>query len=500
MSKSDINQAPESTREKGRLLAKRALAAMAIAALAFAEFDAARAESGGANPRHGGAAPTVLAPDFISAVAGGVAMNDAGDMVGTSYTDIGCGPFCVPPQETVAWKAGRRIVLPSLPGFDGTSVTGINNRGWISGSAGVFGFTHAVVWKPKGDGYAAIDLGLLPGTAHAVATGIDDSNRVVGYATNTSGFQTPFVWTKSGGMVDLSAQGFPNEIPLGVSRGGTVATYGYWYRLGEPGSVTAMAAAPEGGWFVVNAPVAINDAGDQARGLGIGTEHPFTFVYRYRHSGSWQQIDFFGTGKRSPGGIGSINDAQDITSTVSGSAQIAYGPDGLNQPLTPLLSPAYGGALIVGGPMNAAAQIMAQMQVGLAGRLVRLTPVAPCAVSCIRVSALRFNAKFHQDPADPGHCTQGDKKEYNVATARITATDETGAPLNNVLIGGRFMDQYWTNAQVSGATDATGTVKFRFKDPCGVGTESFIVETAARDAMTFDKTSGVLAASMLPKP
>jgi len=188
----------------------------------------------------------IYAPDFVSAVAYGVAMNDAGDMVGTSYRNPGCGPFCLPPLDTVVLKAGVRIVLPSVPGFMGTTVTDINNRGWISGSAGVFGFTDAVVWKPNGNTYTAIDLGVLPGTSYSVAIGIDDTNRVVGYATASSGFQTPFMWTATGGMVDLTKQGFPNEIPLGISSGGTVATYGHWYHLGDPTSVTAMAPAPRG--------------------------------------------------------------------------------------------------------------------------------------------------------------------------------------------------------------------------------------------------------------
>src|SRR6478672_3482477 len=135
--------------------------------------------------------PIIYAPDFLSAVAYGVAMNDAGDIVGTSYRDTGCGPFCLAPLETVLWKAGVRIVLPSVPGFTGTAVTDINKKAWISGSAGVFGFTDAVVWEPNGNTYTAIDLGVLPGTAHSVAVGIDDTNRVVGYATALSGFQTP---------------------------------------------------------------------------------------------------------------------------------------------------------------------------------------------------------------------------------------------------------------------------------------------------------------------
>ena len=181
----------------------------ALLAIAFALVGPATilAES----PSDGVLAPIIYAPDFVSAVAYGVAMNDAGDIVGTSFTNPGCGPFCLPPLETVVWKAGVRIVLPSVPGFTGTAVTDINNKGWISGSAGVFGFTDAVVWKPNGNTYTAIDLGVLPGTAHSVAVGIDDTNRVVGYATALSGFQTPFMWTEAGGMLDQA--GVPKRDP-----------------------------------------------------------------------------------------------------------------------------------------------------------------------------------------------------------------------------------------------------------------------------------------------
>jgi hypothetical protein len=252
---------------------------------------------------------------------------------------------------------------------------------------------------------------------------------------------------------------------------------------------------------VVNAPVAINDAGDQGRGLCIGNEHPFCYVFRYHHegAGTWQQVDFIGTGPQSRGGIGSINDTQDITNTVSGTAQIAYGPDGLNQSLDALFSPAYNSPVIAGGPMNASSQILAQVWVGLAGRLMRLTPVTPCGASCIRVSKLVVSAKFHQDPNDPGHCTQGNNKEYNVVHARAVVTSETGARLSGVLVRGRFMDQYWTNARVSGTTNAKGVVQLNFKGPCGVGTEAFIVENATKAPLAFDKTVGVLAGSALPQ-
>jgi hypothetical protein len=252
---------------------------------------------------------------------------------------------------------------------------------------------------------------------------------------------------------------------------------------------------------VWNASVAINDAGDQARGLGIGTEHPFTYMFRYHHegTGTWQQIDFTGTGPQSPGGIGSINNAQDITNTVSGGAQIAYGPDGLNQPLDALFSPAYQSPVIVGGPMNGSSQIQGQIWLGLAPRLVRLTPASACGNSCIKVSALLLTAKFHQDPKDPGHCSPGNKKEYNLIQAKATVTSETGAKLRGVVVTGRFMDQYWKNTVVSRTTNAQGVAQFKLKGPCGVGTEAFIVENATKAPLVFDKTVGVLAGSALPK-
>jgi hypothetical protein len=115
------------------------------------------------------------------------------------------------------------------------------------------------------------------------------------------------------------------------------------------------------------------------------------------------------------------------------------------------------------------------------------------------VSALRLKAKFHQDPNDPGHCTLGNDQEYNLVHARAIVTNEIGARLSGVLVSGRFMDQYWTNEVVSGTTDAKGVVQFKFKGPCGVGTESFIVEDATNGPLVFDKTVGVLTGSALPQ-
>jgi hypothetical protein len=141
---------------------------------------------------------SIYAEDLVSTAATGADMNAAGDVVGTSYQDTGCGPFCLPPLDTVVWRAGQRIVLPSVPGLSGITVRAINEQGWVAGFAGFPGTTtHAVVWKPVGETYQAVDLGTLPGTQISDALGIDDANRVVGWST-TSNFPphgSPFLWT-----------------------------------------------------------------------------------------------------------------------------------------------------------------------------------------------------------------------------------------------------------------------------------------------------------------
>jgi len=115
-------------------------------------------------------------------------MNAAGDVIGTSYTDPGCGPFCLPPLETVIWRAGTRIVLPPVPGHTGITVRAINANGWVVGTAGYVGINnHAAVWIPNGSSYTPLDLGTLPGTTISDVAGIDDQGR--GWRSGEDGCQ-----------------------------------------------------------------------------------------------------------------------------------------------------------------------------------------------------------------------------------------------------------------------------------------------------------------------
>jgi probable HAF family extracellular repeat protein len=446
-------------------------------------------------------APLYVA-DFVSTAATGVAMNDAGDVTGTSYRDNGCGPFCIPPQDTVVWRGGVRIVLPSVPGLPGITVRSINNQGWVAGFAGGLWTTHhAVVWKPSGNTYVAIDLGVLPGKTISEPAGIDNLGRVVGWST-TSNFPpngSPFVWTEADGMQDLSAQGFPVEIPLAISPGGMVATPSFWYPLDDAGAVEPLPAPPQGFYPAGTYPTAINDAGDQARFLVSTGPQNLVYLFRFHHEGTWQQISPNGNGHLSSYGVGSINAARDVSATVQGNAVVAAGPNGMAQALAPLLSPAYGGATIgKGGPINASGQILTTVMIGRSQRLMKLVPATPCGANCIKVSQLVMRGQFVQDPNDPGSCAPNGNA-FNRVKASLRVTSENGTLLSGVVVSGRFLDDYWTNRPVTGTTNAQGMVTFTNVGPCGVGAVAFLVDRATKAPRAFDRTTGIVTNWVIPQ-
>jgi hypothetical protein len=459
------------------------------------------ATASAADARPGPADGTIYALDLVSTAASGIAMNDAGDVAGTSYPDTGCGSACLPPLDTVVWKHGVRIVLPGLPGRPAIQVHGMNSSAWVIGSASPStpGFDdHAVVWKPVGAEYEPIDLGVLPGTTMSVGIGIDNRNRAVGYST-TSGFPPTtksFLWTQAGGLVDLTAAGFP-ETPVAISGGGTVATGGHWYVLGDPGSVTPL-ASPPAGFVVQSTPTAINNRGDQARFLVRTSAENLVYPFRYHHQGTWQQISFAGTGHLTPYGVGSITGRGDITATVRGAGVLSPGPNGLAQALGPMVSPAYGTVdVTVGGPISAKGEILTQVVVGRSQRLVRLVPVGGCSTDCVRVSGLEMRGTFIEDPNDPGHCTP-DASDHVVA--KVTVTDESGTLLRGVKVTGHFLDDYWLDQVVTGKTTSHGAIKFVHDGPACVGAVALLVTGAPGSGRTFDRTTGTLTDFVIPLP
>ena len=120
---------------------------------------------------------SMYAIEFVGTAASGWGMNNAGDVVGRSYRDTGCGPFCLPPEDVVVWRGGNRIQLPLVPGYSSGYQWPffINNNGLIGGYVGIPGSsTHAAIWTPSGGGYVAQDLGVFPGATSADVYGLDD--------------------------------------------------------------------------------------------------------------------------------------------------------------------------------------------------------------------------------------------------------------------------------------------------------------------------------------
>lgn len=445
--------------------------------------------------------PAFYGIEFVATAAGGAAMNDAGDVVGTAYKDTGCGATCLPPQETVVWRNGVRTVLPDLPGYTPTTVTGINNNGWISGYVGYdYSNARAVVWEPVGDGYQIHDLGVAPGTSMSFAYGIDDSNRAMGFATTVFFPPTsePIMWTKTGGLVGLTDLGAPAEEPLAMSRNGTVVTATTWYSLDNPQAWQSVVPSPSGFYSPGNYPTAINDQGDQVRFLQTTTSDSLSYLFRYKNQGEWQQIWPSGSGFLLPFGVGGINNDGDITATVGGTGIIAFGPDGMGRSLAGMLSPAYLDAGVTGaGTLNASGKILAGVTMGQSSRLVRLAPIEPCTSNCIRISAMQLKGKFISDPAFPGYCTDA---ASNRVQATLTVKNELGAPLRGITVSGHFMDDYWTDKPVTARTNSSGVAKFTFSGPACVGAIAFLVDNATGSGMSFDKTTGQLLKQVIPLP
>ncbi len=447
---------------------------------------------------------SIYALDFVGTAASGFGMNNAGDVVGRSYRDTGCGPFCLPPEDIVVWRGGNRIVLPSVPGQ--TTATQfpsfINNQGVIGGSVGDPPLNaQPAVWTPSGAGYTAQLIGALPGMPFASVAGFDDQGRMVGWSSTGGAIPTaaaPYMWSQGTGFANLATLGYPNEMPGGMSPGGKVVTTGgHWYQLGNPASVLPLPPVPAG-FFSTTGGGVINDNGDQAHFLVTSGSQNLIYPFRLSNGGAWQSISGIPTGRLSAAGLGSINLSQDISFTAGGVGLIAAGPNGVGQPLAALISPAYPGATVGGGgPMNNAGQILTSVMIGLSPRLMKMTPASPCGSNCMVSSALVMKAVFVQDPANPGSCFQGGKM-YTTATVTATFTDEAGAALANVQASGRFLDDKWANSPVSGTTNASGAVTFSFTDLCGVGAIAFLVDKATLGTRTLDRTRGVLSTWEIP--
>ena len=450
------------------------------------------------------AAPTAawaqgLGVELVDSPAGGVALNDRGDVVG-SFSSWPCGnPHnCAPVTNPVVWRAEGRFVLPGL-GTLLPAPTGIAEDGMVVGSVTDFvSASRAVVWRFAGGSYQATDIGLLPGATSATAVGVDANGRVVGTASSPAG-KRPFCWTAAGGLVDLAGLGFPAEAVLGTSPGGVVATTAHTYRIDDLASVRSLALPPKGYHPPFPYAMGVNDRGDVAAFLATTTSDPVFYLHRYHAAdGRWQLLSGSPNGNLSSWGVGSIGNDLTVTATVTSVGVIASGPEGTALPLASQLSPAYG-ALAIGaaGERRQASGTLATVMIGRSLRLVRLVPLAPCVGYCLRVASLQMKGDFIDDPRAPGSCTPA---AANKVTATLTVTDADGNPASGVRVSARFLDDYALNKRVSARTNTSGKVVLRHRGPACVGAVALLVESAAANGAAFDRSVGTLTSYVIPLP
>ena len=447
--------------------------------------------------------PTMYAIEFLATGSEGVDMNEQGVAIGTKFFDDPCWPDCLPPQEQGVWVGNRFSALPLKPGWTSVTLEAINDNGWIVGFAfNTQGVRRAIVWKPLSSGnrtrYQTFEIPPLPDTDYSSALGIDNSNRVVGYSDRIFPVnEQPFLWTETGGLVDLTGLGFPDARPDTVSPGGTVGYVDGWYQLDVPGIFHVNAPTPPGFVGPGAVYIRINDTGDQIRLLGPTSGENIRYPFRYYHTGEWQQIWPSGGIDQSPFGVGSINNNLDIALTISNTGLVAPGPAEGALEITSLLSPAYVDSTVwTAEAMTEDGRILGEAAIGNSNRLVRLVPAEPCTTNCMTVSSLEFDAIVIYDPDDPGRCVG---TAHTRALARIHVTDETGAPLEGVRVTGRFLDSYWGDEVRRGRTDGSGTLGHFFTGVCGRGSTSFLVTNLEKDGYTFDQVNGELVNWMIPR-
>lgn len=151
-----------------------------------------------------------ITPDLSAINA--AAMNEAGDVVGTSTTGTGAW---------VSHVGAPAELLPVPPGAQFAFANDISDTGVIVGSVGPtssLGFGKAAAWIPDGaGGYTIQQFGTLPGHVNSDATAVNNVGDIIGYSSNGT-FRHPVLFTAPGAPQDLSATGVFDPVDINDQR------------------------------------------------------------------------------------------------------------------------------------------------------------------------------------------------------------------------------------------------------------------------------------------
>jgi hypothetical protein len=123
------------------------------------------------------------------------AINDAGQVVGTSFTTTGnCSTGCTESNfNAVIWNGTTPTNLPQLLPVGSAGANAINNMGQEAGYSGDASHPQATVWNgTTPTGLEGLATGGVPQTS--VAYGINNAGVTVGYSYVTGSFVAPTVW------------------------------------------------------------------------------------------------------------------------------------------------------------------------------------------------------------------------------------------------------------------------------------------------------------------
>lgn len=234
------------TRNCCRILFTSPLLALAVGATSFA-----------------GATAPQYSVQFINPSNGAAAMNEGGDVVGTSSSPL---------RGWVSRGGALGTLLPLPAGMVSSWVNDINDNGVIVGAAGPFYSPEfggkAVAWVPDGaGGYTIQQLGTLPGHTASNAAAVNNLGDIVGYSMS-GGFRYPVLFTAPGGVQDLSFTGIFDPADINEER--VLIDHSFTCKKLDLDTMVVQDLGTAGAGYVASAGATINESG-QVAGLVILT-------------------------------------------------------------------------------------------------------------------------------------------------------------------------------------------------------------------------------------
>ena len=140
-------------------------------------------------------------------------INESGEIVGTSYTNVGNRAFL--------YSGGIMTDLGTLPGDSESYARAINDSGQIAGTSANFSYVTQAFLYSSG---TMTGLGTLPGNLQSSAFAVNNNGEVAGISYNTTDDAHAYLYS-NGIMSDLGTLGGPSSFARGINDSSQVVGY-----------------------------------------------------------------------------------------------------------------------------------------------------------------------------------------------------------------------------------------------------------------------------------